>query len=52
MQASAKFRRFSAAVASEDEPGLKWDRCVADMIVKTGTVYPTQYYNFLGGKPS
>lgn len=31
------FRRFSAAVASEDEPGLKWDRCVADVMLKTGT---------------
>ncbi|XP_064383847.1 MICOS complex subunit Mic10-like isoform X1 [Halichondria panicea] len=24
-------------VASEDEPGEKWDRCIADAIVKTGT---------------
>lgn len=29
-------RRFSAATASEDELGLKWDRCVADLILKTG----------------
>ena len=25
-------------VASEDEPGQKWDRCVADTILKTGMV--------------
>ena len=52
MQALAKFRRFSAAVASEDEPGLKWDRCVADLIVKTGTVHPARYNNFFGVKPN
>ncbi len=23
-------------IASEDEPGEKWDRCIADAIVKTG----------------
>ena len=26
-------------VASEDEPGEKWDRCIADAIVKTGVIY-------------
>jgi len=31
-----KFRRLSAATASEDELGLKWDRCVADLMLKTG----------------
>ena len=46
MQALAKLRRFSAATASEDEPGLKWDRCVADMIVKTGTQYTLQYTEY------
>ena len=27
----------SSKVASEDELGEKWDRCVADTILKTGT---------------
>ena len=36
MQGITRFRRFSASAASEDEPGLKWDRCVADMKLKTG----------------
>ena len=27
----------SSTVASEDELGEKWDRCVADTILKTGT---------------
>ncbi|XP_065890092.1 MICOS complex subunit Mic10-like [Dysidea avara] len=31
-----KLRLISAATASEDELGLKWDRCVADLILKTG----------------
>ena len=26
-------------VRSEDELGLKWDRCVADTIIKTGMTY-------------
>jgi len=31
-----KLRRLSAATTSEDELGLKWDRCVADLLLKTG----------------
>ena len=27
-----------AAVASEDELGVKWDRCVADAVIKTGVL--------------
>ena len=29
-------------VASEDEPGEKWDRCIADAIIKTGMCF--QYF--------
>lgn len=45
MKVLTSFRRFSAATASEDEPGLKWDRCVADMILKTGAKFPPVYNN-------
>ena len=29
--------RDAEAVASEEELGQKWDRCIADAILKTGT---------------
>lgn len=45
------FRHLSAATASEDEPGLKWDRCIADTILKTGAQFNCQYNELISTTP-
>lgn len=36
----------ASKVASEDEPGEKWDRCIADTVIKTGMEAIIASYRF------
>ena len=34
-------------VASEDELGQKWDRCIADTVLKTGILFNAHHWDFM-----